>query len=45
MNSVDTDPKESAMERMAILQRLGAGNWQIFGSHGYKKEYTVQVEL
>ncbi|MBQ4087838.1 MAG: Zn-dependent hydrolase [Clostridia bacterium] len=44
MNSVDTDPKESAMERTAILQRLGAGNWQIFGSHGYKKEYSVQVE-
>ena len=45
MNSVDTNPGESAMERTAILQRLGAGAWHIFGSHGYKKEYTVQVEL
>ncbi len=45
MNSVDTDPKESALERAAILQRLGAGAWQIFGSHGYKKEYTVQVDV
>jgi len=45
MTSVDTDSKLCAMERSAILQRLGAGKWQIFGGHGYKKEYSVNVEL
>jgi len=44
MTSVDTDPKLCALERQAILQRLGAGKWQIFGAHGYKKDYTVSVE-
>lgn len=44
MTSVDTDPKLCALERSAIIQRLGAGNWQIFGAHGFKKEYTVNVE-
>jgi len=43
MTSVDTDPKLCAMERKAVMQRLGAGNWQIFGAHGCKKEYTVNV--
>ena len=41
MTSVDTDPKLCALERRAILQRLGAGQWQIFGAHGFKKEYSV----
>ena len=44
MTSVDTDPKLCAVERQAVLQRLGAGKWQIFGAHGYKKEYSVHVE-
>ncbi len=43
MTSVDTDPKLCADERKAILQRLGVGGWQIFGAHGYKKEYTVST--
>lgn len=41
MTSVDTDPKLCAMERKAIMDRLGVGNWQIFGSHGFKKDYSV----
>lgn len=41
MTSVDTDPKLCALERTAIIQRLGIGNWQIFGAHGYKKDYSV----
>ena len=41
MTSVDTDPKLCADERAAIIQRLGVGNWQIFGSHGFKKDYSV----
>ena len=44
MTSVDTDAKQCAAERQAILQRLGAGKWQIFGAHGYKKDYAVHVE-
>ena len=44
MTSVDTDPKLCALERTAIVQRLGAGKWQIFGAHGYKKDYCVNVE-
>lgn len=44
MTSVDTAPKLCASERQAILQRLGAGKWQIFGAHGYKKDYSVHVE-
>ena len=43
MTSVDTDPQLCAEERKAIMQRLGAGDWQIFGAHGFKKEYSVQV--
>ena len=43
MTSVDTDPKLCALERQAILQRLGGGNWQIFGAHGYKKEFSVNM--
>ncbi|MBE6837301.1 MAG: MBL fold metallo-hydrolase [Ruminococcus sp.] len=44
MTSVDTDPELCAVERKAILQRLGSGKWQIFGAHGYKKEYNVNNE-
>lgn len=44
MTSVDTDPKLCAAERKAIMQRLGAGKWQIFGAHGFKKDYSVNVE-
>ena len=41
MTSVDTDPKLCAEERKAIIGRLGVGQWQIFGAHGFKKEYSV----
>ena len=43
MTSVDTDPKLCLEERNAILQRLGVGKWQIFGAHGFKKDYSVNV--
>ena len=43
MTSVDTDPKLCAEERNAILQRLGVGQWQIFGAHGFKKDYSVNA--
>ena len=45
MTSVDTDPALCALERKAILQRLGAGAWQIFGAHGMKKEYNLVTNL
>ena len=41
MTSVDTDARVCAEERNAILQRLGVGKWQIFGAHGFKKDYSV----
>ena len=41
MTSVDTDAKLCAQERNAIIQRLGVGDWQIFGAHGFKKNYSV----
>ncbi len=41
MTSVDTDPALCAEERQAIMQRLGVGQWQIFGAHGARKEYLV----
>ncbi|MBE7049886.1 MAG: MBL fold metallo-hydrolase [Ruminococcaceae bacterium] len=41
MTSVDTDPSLCLEERNAIIQRLGVGKWQIFGAHGFKKEYCV----
>ena len=44
MTSVDTDPALCAEERRAIVQRLGAGKWQVFGAHGMKKDYQVQAE-
>ena len=31
-------------ERAAILQRLGAGEWKIFGAHGGLKEYRLREE-
>lgn len=40
MTSVDTDPALCALERNAIIQRLGMGDWQIFGAHGMKKDYN-----
>ena len=44
MTSVDTDPVLCALERKAILQRLGQGEWQIFGAHGMKKDYSLKME-
>ncbi len=44
MTSVDTDPKLCALERQAVLQRLGVGQWQVFGAHGYKKDYAVGAQ-
>jgi len=44
MTSVDTDPELCALQRNAVLQRLGAGNWQIFGAHGAKKEHSVEIK-
>ncbi len=41
MTSVDTDPTICAQERKAIIERLGVGKWQIFGAHGFKKDYEV----
>ena len=45
MTSVDTDPILCSQERTAILQRLGVGKWQIFGAHGFKKDYPVIMQL
>ena len=42
MTSVDTDPKLCGEERMAIMRRLGVGNWKIFGAHGAPKDYSVK---
>ncbi len=44
MTSVDTNPELCAVERQTIMQRLGTGSWQIFGAHGYKKDYNVNTE-
>ena len=43
MSSVDTDTDLCRRERFAILQRLGAGDWQIFGAHGMKKDYKLKL--
>ncbi len=43
MLTVDTEPALCKTERQAILQRLGVGEWQIFGGHGMKKEYGVHL--
>ena len=45
MTSVDTDPTLCAKERTAVIQRLGAGDWKIFGAHGMMKEYSLQVSV
>ena len=44
MTSVDTDRELCAAEREAFFQRLGVGDWQIFGGHGGKKSYIVSNE-
>ncbi len=44
MTSVDTDPALCAMERAELWQRLGIGHWQVFGSHGMKRDYCVKHE-
>ena len=41
MTSVDTEPELCREERNAVMQRLGVGQWQIFGAHGFKKDYSV----
>ena len=41
MTSVDTAFGLCARERRSIMQRLGVGQWQIFGAHGMKKDYQV----
>lgn len=43
MTSVDTDAKLCKQERSALLQRLGVGEWSIFGGHGQKKTYSPQT--
>ena len=40
MTSVDTDPRICSSERAALLQRLGVGEWSIFGGHGQRKVYS-----
>ncbi len=44
MTSVDTDPALCTAERQSIMQRLGAGEWKIYGSHGAMKEYNLVME-
>ncbi|MBQ8338466.1 MAG: MBL fold metallo-hydrolase [Oscillospiraceae bacterium] len=41
MTSVDTSPALCSAERKAFYNLLSRGDWQIFGAHGYKKDYTV----
>ena len=36
-------PYVGAAERKAVMQRLGVGKWQIFGAHGFKKDYGVNA--
>ena len=43
MTSVDTDAELCAKERSAFLQRLGVGEWSVFGGHGQKKAYSPQA--
>ena len=43
MVSVDTDPAICAAERNAVMQRLGVGQWQIFGAHGMKKDLNIGI--
>ena len=43
MTSVDTDAELCSKERSAFLQRLGVGEWNVFGGHGQKKTYSPQT--
>lgn len=43
MTSVDTNSELCAKERSDFLQRLGAGEWSIFGGHGQKKVYSLKA--
>ena len=43
MTSVDTDADLCSKERTAFLQRLGVGEWHIFGGHGQKKNYCPKT--
>lgn len=43
-NISDADPLLCTAERNAVLQRLGAGSWKIFGAHGMMKEYCLSIE-
>lgn len=44
MTSVDTDPALCTAERQSVMQRLGAGEWKIYGSHGAMNEYNLVVD-
>ena len=33
-----------AAERKSIMQRLGVGEWKIFGSHGAMREYNLILD-
>ncbi|MBE6632148.1 MAG: Zn-dependent hydrolase [Ruminococcaceae bacterium] len=43
MTSVDTDPKLCAAERSSIMQRLGNGDWHVYGAHGAKKDLSIKI--
>ncbi|MBE7046852.1 MAG: MBL fold metallo-hydrolase [Ruminococcaceae bacterium] len=43
MTSVDTDASLCREERRSVIERLGVGKWQIFGAHGFKKDYLVKL--
>ncbi|MBR6676272.1 MAG: Zn-dependent hydrolase, partial [Clostridia bacterium] len=41
--SVDTDKAKCALQREAIMQRLGAGKWLVFGAHGAALSYETKI--
>ena len=41
MTSVDTNPRMAASERGALMRRLGAGEWRVFGGHGQMRTFSV----
>lgn len=41
MTSVDTDPALCRLERDAVMNVLSDGEWQVFGSHGSKRDMTI----
>jgi glyoxylase-like metal-dependent hydrolase (beta-lactamase superfamily II) len=43
MTSVDSDPALCAQERAEVFQRLGVGEWRVFGAHGMKRDYRVHA--